>query len=110
MRDIPLHPSLNEVVEPLRKGSGHIWPRLMTTTKTAGVEVIRWGHNLAKPCKKVTGIRPKDFRDRFATQLRERDHNQVNIQRMMGHSALDTNSTYGGKNWERYVEMIESIK
>ena len=110
VRDIPLHPSLIKVVEPLSNGSGHIWPRLMTTTKTAGVEVIRWGHNLAKPCKKVTGIRPKDFRDRFATQLREHDYNQVNIQRLMGHSALDTNSTYGGKNWERYVEMIRSIQ
>ena len=81
----------------------------MTTTTTNGVEVIRWGHNLAKPCKKVTGIRPKDFRDRFATQLREHDFNQVNIERLMGHSALDTNSTYGGRNWDRYVQMIESI-
>ena len=99
MRDIPLHPSLNEVVEPLRKGSGHIWPRLMTTTKTAGVEVIRWGHNLAKPCQKVTGIRPKDFRDRFATQLREHAHNQINIERLMAQSESDLNSTVEGKNW-----------
>ncbi len=110
VRDVPLHPSLIKLIEPLRKGKGHIWPRLMTTTTTNGVEVIRWGHNLAKPCKKVTGIRPKDFRDRFATQLREHDFNQVNIQRLMGHSALDTNSTYGGRNWDRYVQMIEAIK
>ena len=110
VRDIPLHPSLIEVVAPLRKRKGHVWPRLMTTNSTSGVEVIRWGHNLAKPCKKVTGIRPKDFRDRFTTQLREHDFNQVNIQRLMGHSALDTNSTYGGKNWDRYVEMIGAIK
>ena len=110
VRDIPLHPSPIKVVAPLRKGKGHVWPRLMTTNSTSGVEVIRWGHNLAKPCKKITGIRPKDFRDRFATQLREHDFNQVNIQRLMGHSALDTNSTYGGKNWVRYMEMIGAIK
>ena len=73
VRDIPLHPSLIELVESLRAGKGHIWPRLMTTT--TGVEVIRWGHNLAKPCKKVTGLRPKDFMDRFTTQLREHDFN-----------------------------------
>ena len=82
----------------------------MTTNSSSGVEVIRWGHNLAKPCKKITGIRPKDFWDRFATQLREHDFNQVNIQRLVGHSSLDTNSTYGGKNWVRYVEMIGAIK
>ena len=63
--DIPLHPSLISVVESLKQGKGHIWPNLMRTSTVAGVEVIRWGHNLAKPCKKVTGIRPKDFRDRL---------------------------------------------
>ena len=59
VRDIPLHPSLISVVEPLKQGKAHIWPNLMRTSTVAGVEVIRWGHNLAKPCKKVTGIRPK---------------------------------------------------
>jgi len=110
VRDVPLHPLLIELVESLRAGKGHIWPRLMTTTTTNSVEVIRWGHNLAKPCKKVTGLRPKDFRDRFTTQLREHDFNQVNIQRLMGHSVLDTNSTYGGKNWDQYVRIIHAIK
>ena len=109
VRDIPLHPSLIKLVEPLRKVEGHIWPRLKTTSAIRGVEVIRWGGNLSKPCKNITGLRPKDFRDRFATQLREHDFNQVNIERVMGHSALDTNSTYGGRNWDKYVQMINSI-
>jgi integrase len=109
VRDIPLHPSLIKLVEPLRKAEGHIWPRLKTTSTIRGVEVIRWGGNLSKPCKNMTGLRPKDFRDRFATQLREHDFNQVNIERVMGHSALDTNSTYGGRNWDKYVQMINSI-
>ena len=110
VRDIPLHPSLIELVEPLRKVEGHIWPRLKTTSTIRGVEVIRWGGNLSKPCKSITGLRPKDFRDRFATQLREHDFNQVNIERVMGHSALDTNSTYGGRNWDKYIQMINSIR
>ena len=109
VRDIPLHPSLIELVDPLRKVEGHIWPRLKTTSTIRGVEVIRWGGNLSKPCKSITGLRPKDFRDRFATQLREHDFNQVNIERVMGHSALDTNSTYGGRNWDKYVQMIYSV-
>ena len=105
-----MHPALSPVVEPLRQGTGHIWPRLQTTTVVESVEVIRWGHNLGKPCKKVTGLRLKDFRDRFATQLREHDFNQVNIERVMGHSASSISSSYGGKNWERYVVMINAIK
>lgn len=109
VRDIPLHISLIKLVEPLRKVEGHIWPRLKTTSTIRGVEVIRWGGNLSKPCKNITGLRPKDFRDRFATQLREHDFNQVNIERVMGYSALDTNSTYGGRNWDKYVQMINSI-
>ena len=111
VRDIPLHPSLIKLLQPIRKAmqKGHLWPALKTTTTISGVEVIRWGHNLSKPCKKMTGLKPKDFRDRFATQLRDLDFNQVNIERLMGHSSLDTNSTYGGKNWDRYVQMINSI-
>ena len=77
-----MHPSLIKLVEPLRKVEGHIWPRLKTTSSIRGVEVIRWGRNLSKPCKNITGLRPKDFRDRFATQLREHDFNQVNIERL----------------------------
>ena len=109
VRDIPLHPSLIKLVEPLRKAEGHIWPRLKTTSTIRGVEVIRWGGNLSKPCKNITGLRPKDFRDRFATQLREHDFNQVNIERVMGHSASDTNSSYGGRNWDKYVQMVNSV-
>ena len=109
VRDIPLHPFLIKLVEPLRKAEGHIWPRLKTTSTIRGVEVIRWGGNLSKPCKNITGLRPKDFRDRFATQLCEHDFNQVNIERVMGRSALDTNSTYGGRNWDKYVQMINSV-
>ncbi|QNI93936.1 site-specific recombinase XerD-like domain protein [Synechococcus sp. A15-127] len=109
VRDIPLHPSLVPVVSSLREGRGHVWPQLMTITKTAGVEVIRWGHNVAKPCKKVTGVRPKDFRDRFVTALRDQDFNDTNIRRLSGHSSIDVHSSHGGKNWDKYVQMINSL-
>ncbi|EAU73007.1 Phage integrase [Synechococcus sp. RS9916] len=109
VRDIPIHQELTACIENLRGKKGLIWPQLRTTSEVGGIEVVRWGHNLSKPCRKVTGLKPKDFRDRFATQLREHDFNQVNIERLMGHSAVDTNSSYGGRNWDRYVAMINSI-
>ena len=73
------------------------------------MEVIRWGHNLAKPCKQVTGIRPKDFRDRLATRLRDEDFNDTTIRRLMGHSSIDVHSSYDGKNWDQFVQMINSL-
>ena len=110
VRDIPLHPSLIKLLEPYRKQkSGHLWPNLKSTSTVGGVEVIRWGHNLAKPCKQVTGMRPKDFRDRFATRLRDEDFNDTTIRRLMGHSSIDVHSSYGGKNWEKFVQMINSL-
>ena len=110
IRDIPIHPKIQEVIQCIRGIKGCVWPSLKTINVVDGIEVIRWGHNLAKPCKKITGLRPKDFRDRFVTQLRSLDFNQVNIERLTGHSALTTNSTYGGMDWAKYVQMIHSIQ
>ena len=69
-------------------------------------EIPNGSNNLSKPCRKVSGIKPKDFRDRFATQLRGYDFNQVNIETLMGHSEVDTNSSYGYKNWDDYVGLV----
>lgn len=111
VRDIPIHPSLIDELQALKKevGSGSLWPSLRTQTTIGGEVIVRWGHNLSKPCKRSTGNRPKDFRDRFATRLRDADFNQTIIERLMGHSATTTNISYRGKNWDRYVEMIYSI-
>jgi integrase len=110
VRDIPIHPKLSAVIDSLRGTKGLLWPQLKTMKIVDGIEVVRWGHNLAKPCKKVTGLRPKDFRDRFATQLRTLDFNRVNIERLMGNSATTINSNYGGRDWSKYVQMIHSIQ
>ena len=69
-------------------------------------EIPDGSNNLRKPCRKVSGLKPKDFRDRFATQLRGYDFNQVNIETLMGHSEADTNSSYGYKNWDDYVGLV----
>lgn len=111
VRDIPIHPAIHETMKKLKgREVTHLWPGLQTTQKVDGVNVIRWGQNLAKPCKKITGLRPKDFRDRVIGQLRSNNFNQVLIERLSGHSATTTNSTYGGADWELYQQMIESIK
>jgi integrase len=110
VRDIPIHPRLAPVLDGLRGKRGYLWPRLKTVKQVDGVEVIRWGHNLSKPCKQITGLKPKDFRDRFVTELRSHDFNQINIERLTGHSALATNSAYGGMDWSKYVQMIHSIQ
>lgn len=109
VRDIPLHPLLRPVVEPLRQQAGHIWPNLQSCKNVQGVEVIRWGHNLSKPCKQITGLRPKDFRDRVIGQLRSNGFNDTLIQRLSGHSAVTINSSYGGADWDSYARMIESL-
>ena len=109
VRDIPIHPLLAPVVGQYRGIKGHIWPQLRTSKVIDGIQVNRWGHNLSKPCRKVTGLKPKDFRDRFATQLRSLDFNQVNIERLMGHSSITVNSSYGGRDWSKYVQMVQSI-
>jgi integrase len=110
VRDIPIHPKLAAVLEEFRGIKGYLWPRLKTVKQVDGIEVIRWGHNLSKPCKQITELKPKDFRDRFVTVLRSLDFNQINIERLTGHSALTTNSTYGGMDWPKYVQMIHSIQ
>lgn len=110
VRDIPIHPMLAVVLGKFRGVKGYLWPRLKTVKLVDGVEVIRWGHNLSKPCKQITGLKPKDFRDRFVTKLRSLDFNQINIERLTGHSALTTNSTYGGMDWPKYVQMIHSLQ
>ncbi len=111
VRDIPIHPAIKPMMNGLRDSNsvGNVWPSLMTVTHVDGIAVVRWGMNLAKPCKKITGLRPKDFRDRVIGQLRSKNFNQVLIERLSGHSASTMNSTYGGADWKMYEQMVEAL-
>ena len=71
-REIPLHPELEEIVAPLRSSTDFIWPRLQGSDG-------RWGHNLSKPCKSITGVNPHGLRHRAATRLRENNYNEATI-------------------------------
>jgi hypothetical protein len=92
VRDIPIHPRLDDVLNASRGAKGYLWPTLKTVSVLDEVAVIQWGHNLSKPYKKVTGLELKGFRDRFVIKLRSLDFNQLNIERLMGHGALAANS------------------
>ena len=108
-RYVPIHPKLEPILAKYRGRKGLLWPSLETTTIEEGVEVVRYGHNLSKPCKKVTGLRPKDLRDRFADQLRTNDVTERVIGVLMGHSASDTTGTYGGQIWDKLVRSVGLI-
>lgn len=109
VRDIPIHPQLIDIANQYRSVDGLIWPHLRSEKVVKGVPVVRWGHNLSTPCKKITGNKPKDFRDRVATRLRSGNFNQVLIERLMGHSPTTINSSYGGMDWTSFVNMINSL-
>ena len=101
-RVIPLHPSLAPVLEPHRGVSGLIWPAL----KGDG---MRWGHNLGKPCKAVTGVNPHGLRHRAATRLREAGFNEAVIGKLLGHTPQTVTGGYGSIPWEKLVEAVESL-
>ena len=53
VRDVSLHPLLKSVVYRLVLFSGPICPYLKSVSHIHGVMVIRWGHHLSKPCRRV---------------------------------------------------------
>lgn len=101
-RSIPIHPSLEAVLEPYRGADGLIWPAL----KGDG---IRWAHNLSKPCKAVTGTNPHNLRHRAATRLREGNFNEATIGRLLGHTPNTVTGGYGTVPWERLVEAVRTL-
>ena len=101
-RHIPTHPCLEPVLEAYRGADGLIWPAL----KGDG---HRWAHNLAKPCKAVTGSNPHGLRHRAATRLREANFNEAVIGRLLGHTPNTVTGGYGSIPWERLVEAVGSL-
>ena len=106
-RQIPLHPQIYELMQELRRITGLIWPSLKTIDRKTNE--IRWGHNLSKPCKQITGLSPKDFRDRVTAQLVELDYSEKVIGLLLGHSPRSTTQMYGGSVWKKVVEAVHSL-
>lgn len=100
-RDIPIHPDLFEVLQPLRRQPGLIWANLQDGN--------RWGHNLPKPCKQITGTNPHGLRHRAATKLRLAGVNEAVIGRLLGHMTNTVTGGYGSIPWERLVDAVNCL-
>jgi integrase len=101
-REIPLHPKLTELVEPLRSCTGFVWPHLQASNG-------RWGHNLSKPCRVITGVNPHGLRHRAATCLREMNFNEATVGKLLGHEPGNITGSYGTVPWSRLVEAVEAL-
>jgi len=101
-REIPLHPRLKELVNPLRSRQGFIWPQLQGSGG-------RWGHNLSKPCKAITGVNPHGLRHRAATRLREMNFNEATVGKLLGHEPVSITASYGSVPWSRLIEAVNAL-
>ena len=101
-REIPLHPKLHELVDPFRSSTGFVWPQLQGSDG-------RWGHNLSKPCKSITGVNPHGLRHRAATCLREMNFNEATVGKLLGHEPSNVTGSYGSVPWIRLVEAVKSL-
>jgi integrase len=100
-RAIPLHPKLEDLKAYAEGRSGPLWPNLRNGN--------RWGVNMAKPCKRITGVEPKALRHRAATTLREAGFNEAVIGRLLGHSSTTITGSYGSVPWDRLVEAVAAL-
>lgn len=99
-RDVPLHPDLRPLLLPLSgSAQGLIWPRQRNEA------TCRWGVNLSKPCKWVTGVSPHGLRHRAATRLREGGFNEAVVGRLLGHTASTHWRLQGGAMGEAVATL-----
>jgi integrase len=101
-REIPLHPKLHELVDPLRSSTGFVWPQLQGSNGL-------WGHNLSKPCKVIAGVNPHGLRHRAATCLREMNFNEITVGKLLGHVPSTVTGNYGSVPWSRLVEAVQAL-
>jgi len=99
-REIPLHPCLEEVAERLRTKDVFLWPSQYQARHN------RWGVNMAKPSKLITGVSPKGLRDRAVTVMRAEGLNEAVAARLLGHTSSWVTASYGGVPWEKLVEAV----
>ena len=102
-REIPLHPRLKEFASALRKQEGLLWPSQFQPATS------RWGVNLSKPAKLITGVSPKGLRDRAATVLRGAGKNEALVVRLLGHTPNWISSEYGAVPWSELVKAVELL-
>ena len=102
-REIPLHPRLQELVSPLRGQKGLLWPAQLQEATS------RWGVNLSKPARLITGVSPKGLRDRAATVLRGAGKNEALVVRLLGHTPNWISSEYGAVPWPELVKAVELL-
>jgi integrase len=102
-REIPLHPRLKELASALRKQEGLLWPSQFQPATS------RWGVNLSKPAKLITGVSPKGLRDRAATVLRGAGKNEALVVRLLGHTPNWISSEYGAVPWSELVKAVELL-
>ena len=102
-REIPLHPRLKELVSALREQQGLLWPSQFQPATS------RWGVNLSKPAKLITGVSPKDLRGRAATVLRGAGKNEALVVRLLGHTPNWISSEYGAVSWSELVQALELL-
>ena len=102
-REIPLHPRLKEFASALRKQDGLLWPSQFQPATS------RWGVNLSKPAKLITGVSPKGLRDRAATVLRGAGKNEALVVRLLGHTPNWISSEYGAVPWSELVKAVELL-
>ena len=101
-RQIPMHPHLTPVLRSYHDLPGLIWPELQSIDG-------RWGANLSRTCKKVTGATPHCFRHRAATRLREMNFNEATICSLLGHTPNTITAGYGSIPWERLVDAVKEL-
>jgi integrase len=101
-RDIPIHREIKSIISGL---NGHtsvlIWPSLSNEG--------RWGVNLSKPCKSITGLNPHGLRHRAATRLREAGFNEAVIGKLLGHTPNTITGSYGSIPWSKLVEAVNCL-
>lgn len=97
-RAIPLHPELEPYLRPLAGKQGLLWPNLRDGN--------RWGVNLSKPCRKITGTNPHGMRHRAATKLRLAGFNEAVIGGLLGHTPNTVTAGYGAVPWEKLREAV----
>ncbi len=101
-REIPIHANLQDLLSSVRHQEGCLWPSLKGFNS-------RWGHNLSKPCKSVTGVNPHALRHRVATCLREANFNEATIGKLLGHEPNTVTGNYGSVPWSRLVDAVACL-